>query len=300
MLRVLHFSDVHVQAPLRHLKPRDWASKRAVGAMNLLARRGRYFADALTKLEALDRFRRQQAADLVLCTGDYTALGTEEEHRLAREAIQPLTEAPLGFVTVPGNHDVYLPDALTSDRFARHFGDLVTTDAPESAVDGVWPTLRLVGDDLAVVAVNTARPNRNPVRSSGAIPDSQLGALSRLLDDSRLAGRWVFVMTHYALLKRDGSPDSAHHGIDNASKLSEVCARRPRVSLLHGHIHWRYSHAPTPSSPRSFGAGSATHAGREGFWLYEIEANSCVALPGSFRNGDYEVDRDAAVSWSTP
>lgn len=34
-------------------------------------------------------------------------------------------------------------------------------------VDGPWPLLRLIGENLAVVGVNSARPNPLPWRSSG-------------------------------------------------------------------------------------------------------------------------------------
>ena len=53
-------------------------------------------------------------------------------------------------------------------------------------VDGVWPLVRLIGDSVAVVCVNSARPNPQPWRSSGRIPDTQIKALRDVLRDPRL------------------------------------------------------------------------------------------------------------------
>src|SRR5262249_14115610 len=151
--------------------------------------------------------------------------GSEAEYVAVRAAIAPLAARPLGFCTVPGNHDLYLSDTIRHSRFERHFGDLQHTDLAGSAVDGVYPFVRLVGRELALIGLHRARPTPNPFSSAGHVPQGQLEALARLLDDPRLSGRWVIVMTHYGILRPDGRPDSAHHGLNNAAALLRVCAR---------------------------------------------------------------------------
>jgi 3',5'-cyclic AMP phosphodiesterase CpdA len=296
MIRVLHLSDVHVDVPLWRMPLRELLGKRLLGAGNLLLRRRGLFADARTKLGLLARFAEREAVDLVVCTGDYTALGTTPELEAARVAIDPLTHRPRGFVTVPGNHDLYMPDTVADGRFDRIFGDLLGSDWPEVAVDAGWPRVRLYDDCLAVVCVNSARPNPQPWRSSGRVPDAQLRALDTLLTDPRLRDRTILIATHYAPRLRDGSPDRWNHGLENADALLAVCARAPRAAVLHGHIHGRYHVCPQPGL-NQFGAGSATHAGREGIWLFEVEAGRARALPGSFEGGEYRLDRAAAVQF---
>ncbi|HEY2732355.1 MAG TPA: metallophosphoesterase, partial [Polyangiales bacterium] len=224
-MRILHLSDVHVSVPLIAMPWREMFNKRLLGAANLVLRRGKHYAQAREKLAVLADLARERAVDLVICTGDYTALGTEPELVAARAAIDRLTDRPLGYVTVPGNHDVYMPDALRDHRFERHFGDLLESDLPEARVDGAYPIVRLLGDEVAVLAVNSARPNPEPWRSSGAIPDAQLRALRTLIDDPRIAPRFVFVMTHYAPRRADGMPDRASHGLDNADAFLAACSR---------------------------------------------------------------------------
>jgi 3',5'-cyclic AMP phosphodiesterase CpdA len=296
MIRVLHFSDVHVDVPLAQMPARGMLGKRLLGAANLMLRRKRLFAQARAKLAALGRFAEWQAIDLVICTGDYTALGTLVELEAARRAIEPLTRRARGFVTVPGNHDLYVPDTVADARFERTFGDLLGTDWPEHAVDGAWPAVRLYDRELAVVSVNSARPNPQLLRSSGRIPDQQLVALRAVLADTRLVGRTVLVATHYAPRRKDGSPDRFSHGLENADELLEICARAPRAAILHGHIHWRY-HLQPRGNLHLFGAGSATHRGREGLWLFEVDAGRVRAVPGSFADGDYRLDEAEAIAF---
>ncbi len=294
MIRLLHFSDVHVQDPVWSMPMRELMSKRLVGAVNLWLHRERLFRAVPQKLDALDRFRKEQAVDAVLCSGDFTALGTESEHREARAAMQRFTDAPHGLALVPGNHDLYVRDGLADARFERHFGDLLASDRSELAVDGLYPFVRLLGDQIAIIGLNSARPNALPFVSSGIISDVQLQVLVKLLDEYR--DRLCIVMTHYAPLTQGGRPDSAHHGLDNAEELLAICARA-NLMLIHGHIHQRYFHQASAVRPWLFCAGSVTHQGREGLWLYEVEGQRVRATPGCFEQGRYRLEPEQAVNF---
>lgn len=296
MLRLLHFSDVHVDVPFGQMPAREMIGKRLLGGANLLLRRRRHFRDAPAKLSALARFADAQDVDLVVCTGDYTALGTEPELRAARAAVDALTKRPRGYITVPGNHDLYLPDTLTDRRFERVFGDLFGTDWPEYATSGGWPAVRLIDQALAVVTVNSARPNPQLLRSSGRIADEQMRALGRLIADPRLNGRLVFLATHYAPRRPNGTPDRWNHGLENADALLALCGRLPRVALLHGHIHWRF-HLRLRAGLDIFGAGSATHAEREGIWVFEVDSNGARARAGHLVDGEYRLKSEGTVDF---
>ncbi|MFK7989368.1 MAG: metallophosphoesterase [Sandaracinaceae bacterium] len=290
-MRVLHLSDVHVDVPLAQVGGQALWGKRFIGAANLVLRRGKHFRRVREKVQALDRFRQEQDVDLVLCTGDYTVLGTDPELAAAREVIEPLTRAPLGFVTVPGNHDVYVPSGL--GRFEAHFGDLLKTDWPESQVDGVWPLVRLIEDTVAVVCVNSARPNPQPWRSNGRIPDAQIDALREVLRDPRLEGRFVFVLTHFAPRLADGRPDRFLHGLVNADDLLRTCAAVPRGAILHGHVHRCFCVRVPGVGPTLFGAGSTTQEHREGLWVFDIDGETASARQGRWSDDRYVLDDEA-------
>jgi 3',5'-cyclic AMP phosphodiesterase CpdA len=296
-MRILHLSDVHVTVPLRAMPWRQMLNKRLLGAANLVLRRRHQFAHATQKLAVLGQFAAEQQVDLVICTGDYTALGTEIELLAARRAVMPLTGRRYGYVTVPGNHDIYLPDGVRDRRFERHFGDLLQSDLPEACVDGPWPSVRLVGNDIAVLAVNSARANPQPWRSNGVIPEPQLRALRALCADPRIAGRFVFVITHYAPRRPDGTPDHPSHGLRNADAFLNACKDLRRGALLHGHIHHRFQ-LTLPDFPLTiFGAGSTTCEGREGFWLFDVDAERASASPGSWSKNRYVVGAQPAVEF---
>lgn len=289
-MRVLHFSDVHVSTSFADVPLKEFLGKRLVGLGNLTVRRGKKFERAAHKVARLAEFLVEVGADVALCTGDYTALGTEPELKNARELARPFIGAPMGFVTVPGNHDLYMPDTVADGRFERHFGDLLTTDMPEHQVDGVWPTVRLLGEEVAIVCVNSARPNPQPWLSSGRIPDMQLSGLSAVLADERLCGRFTIVATHYAPRLENGKPDSPRHGLENADEFLEVCAAIERGCITHGHVHWCYEVRVPELNIPIFGAGSATHQGREGIWVYDIEADGAYATRGGWQGDGYALD----------
>ena len=289
-MRVLHISDVHVTVSLPELPWREMVNKRLLGALNYKVRRHRQFQHAAAKLAALAEFARRENVELVICTGDYTALGTEPEFVAARAAISGLAEAVGGYVTVPGNHDIYLQDAVAARRFERHFDAFLHSDAvADAAVDGPWPLVRLIGDDVAVVAVNSARPNPQVWRSSGRIPELQLRALARLLASPELTRRFVFVITHYAPRRPDGTPDHFTHGLENADAFLDACRALQRGAILHGHLHHRFRLALPQLGAEIFGAGSSTCEHREGLWLFDVTRGGLTATPGRYVDGRYVV-----------
>ena len=205
--RVLHVSDVHLEDGFEGVPFKAFLNKRLVGYANLAFRRRKAFAEAPRKIEALASFAEEQRVDLIVCTGDYTALGTEPELRYARRVIEPLLHRPLGFFTVPGNHDLYLRDTVEAGWWDECFGGLMKNELPEHVVDGVWPQVWFPAEGLALVGINSARANPKPTHSSGRIPDQEVEALIRVLDDSRLRDRFVIIATHYAPRLANGKPD---------------------------------------------------------------------------------------------
>lgn len=295
LTRILHISDVHLENGFPGVPLSAFFNKRIAGYANLAFRRRKAFADAPRKIDALAVFAAEQEVDLIVCTGDYTALGTEPELRYAREIIEPLLHRPLGFFTVPGNHDLYLRDTVEGGWWDRYFGALMKSELPEYSVDGIWPQVWFPADDVALVGVNSARANPKPTHSSGRIRDEEIDALVRILDDHRLRDRFVIIATHYAPRLANGKPDRPAHGLENADALLAASACAARGVIVHGHIHWRY-HVRVPETPLSICcAGSTTHAGREGLWLLEIGDAGVTATPGTWDQTRYVLERHDSV-----
>lgn len=286
-LRILHFSDIHIDIQIRHMHWKRWFSKRAIGAINLLRGRSKYFDSAEIKMKALVRFKEENNIDVVINTGDYTALGLEKELKLARELVDPLMHPPQNYITVPGNHDIYVHEGQSHYRFSEQFCSVLQNDLPEYCRGGHWPLVRLVGTDTAVVALNSARPNPMPWRSNGSIPSEQLEALDELLQDERLKGRFIFVITHYAPRLANGENDTRLHGLINAQAFLDSCKPITSGAILCGHVHQTYRVKTESLKSEIFCAGSLTMEGHEGGWVYEVEENHLKAFPIQWDGENY-------------
>jgi 3',5'-cyclic AMP phosphodiesterase CpdA len=299
-MRILHFSDIHLDIRLQSIPRREWLGKRIIAGLNQYFFRRKVFHGVAGKVAQLCVFRREQGVDLVVSTGDFTLLGTEAEYRAVREALAPMYEAPRGFIAVPGNHDLYLRDTVRERRFERYFGDAMRTDRDDLQVDGSWPAVRLFGDDLAIVSVNSARPNATPWRSSGRIPRRQLEGLEAVLADPDIASRFVFIMTHYAPVLADGEPDRWSHGLVNAAELLRICAPIKRGAILCGHVHRCFRVRVPGVGPEIFCAGSATINERAGCWLFDVDGEQFSARRGRWIGERFVVTDDSTTAASDP
>ncbi|MFW6088057.1 MAG: hypothetical protein ACODAG_12680, partial [Myxococcota bacterium] len=96
-----------------------------------------------------------------------------------------------------------------------------------------------------------------------------------------------------------GRPDRFWHGLVNADALRRALAGLGAGMLVHGHVHQRYHLDAACFGVPLFGAGSVTHGGREGFWLYEVGPEGEVRAHGGRWTGQrYELQGPPVqVSW---
>lgn len=286
MIRILHFSDPHNARGIALPRRLD---KRIVGYANYALRRRHHHRDVEAKLAELAELAVRERVDLAICTGDLSALGTEAELLVAREAIAAFETLPLGLFLLRGNHDVYLREDGVFDRI---FDGLLHSDLPEVTIDGRWPRVRLYGDELAVIGIESTRPNPQPWRSSGYVRPAEIDAVRAALRHPRIAGRTVLLATHYALLRENGKADTPRHGIVNTEEILETLGDISVAALLHGHIHHCFYLRPSSLRFPILGAGSLTYEGREGFWLLELDERRMRAYRGSRRNGEFALERE--------
>ena len=268
-MRFLHCSDVHITDDYdrRQLLRLGWRRWVAMAELQL-GGRARRFAHAEETLRQIARDAETLGADHLILSGDLTAYSMPDEFTRARAALAPWVEDQARASVIPGNHDRYTPGSLKSRRFERSFGQLLSSDIPELAVEDGFPFVRLLGERDAVVGLCSARVPRFPGMSFGVIGKPQLTALKQLVAHPRLHGRSVLVAVHHAPFKANGRRDKLSHGLVDANELLALLPG-PRFAVLHGHIHHRFQHPATESRPHIFGAGSSTEAGDEGYWLIE-------------------------------
>ena len=229
-MRILHFSDPHVQLPgWRQRRLRELGPLRSLATVELWKGRGRDYDDALAVLGQIVRDADKLRADLVVCTGDLTQLAMEEEFALAREALRPLGDR---LVCIPGNHDRYPLAGAPNRLYETYF-------PPRPLPDGF-------------AALDSCGAVCWPVITQGRI------VASDLTEDFR--GQVVLV--HHAPFRQGGAPDWPWHRLRGARKLLD--ATREAAALLCGHIHERYR------VHNVLCAGSSTERGAEGYWVLEV------------------------------
>ena len=273
-MRVLHLSDIHLTQdyrglPLWRMGPRWWKA----GYELSFKGRARAYAKAGETVRALLAHGQRQGAVHGVVSGDLTSSATDLEFRLAYEALEEWARAGKLSV-IPGNHDCHHPAALSEKRFERYFQAQLHTEFPEHRRVGSYPYVQRVGDEVAVVGMNSALLPSLPGVAYGRL-GKQLEGLAQIVKDPRLASRALLVAVHHAPRREDGRPDRRVHALLDADALLALLPG-PRFAVLHGHIHQRYHHEATAKAPHLFNAGSSTQAGREGGWLIDVEAGRVV------------------------
>jgi len=269
-MRFLHCSDLHItqdyaSAPFFKLGWRRWMAmfELTVGG------RARAYRDAVPTLSRIVADVERHGASRLLISGDLTAYATDAEFRVVRETLGAIADDRSRCSIIPGNHDLFTPNAAKTHRFEQHFGHLLTSDMPEYRREGVFPFVHLVDDEAAVVGLLSARPMLMPGMAYGSIGAAQLAGLRDLLDDPRMRHRATLVMVHHAPRTETGRPDSRMHGLVDADALLRLLPG-PRFAVLHGHLHQRFHLGATAATPHMFCAGSSTQHGREGYWVIEV------------------------------
>jgi 3',5'-cyclic AMP phosphodiesterase CpdA len=268
-MRILHFSDVHVQVDYRNIGYRNLNWRRLFAQLEMdLFGRAAHYTRASHVIDEIGCAARRTGADHLVLSGDLTGLAFDEEFAKARAALDPIARPDLLSV-IPGNHDRYTVESEREATFERHFGDLLGSDLPELCAQGPYPFVRFVGDEVAVVGLDSAHANPFPGLPYGRVGRRQLEALAAILDHPRVKDRMVFVAVHHCPLRSQGVYDVPGHSLADANHLLQI-VRGPQRAILAGHIHQRYWLNATPSRPHVFCAGSSTCFGEEGYWLIDV------------------------------
>ncbi len=265
-MRIIHLSDPHVLCDYARLPLRETGWRGVIPRLELTGlRRAPRFTRSGEQLRALVAQIQRLDADQVVVSGDLSAIGASDELEQARALLAPLEDR---LTVIPGNHDRYGPDDEHHRRFERAFAPLLRSDLPGYALPCGYPFVRLVGERLALIGLDSTRVPSALHYFMGQVGLAQLSALDRLLDDPHLRGRKVLLLVHHAPLSARGLADRHSAGLwDTALLLRTV---RRRVHGIHfGHVHQRYWHPATVERGALFGAGSATERGGEGFLSVE-------------------------------
>jgi 3',5'-cyclic AMP phosphodiesterase CpdA len=265
VIRLAHFSDLHLTATPLGLTIRDYLSKRLIGWLNHQGRRRKSFAQAETILGQFLEELKNERFDHVIFTGDATTLGLKREYQTLMQTFGNFEVLPEGVAT-PGNHDYYTRRSRRSGLFEATFAKWL-----QGIRVGPWPYpfAKKVGN-YWLVMVNSAQPNSVPWDSRGRVGKKQRSLLIELF--KQLSEEPKILVTHYPLLLESGKKEHRWRRCRDAQQLAEI-ARQHGVRLwVHGHRHTPYFLPAEGDRPFHLCcAGSMTQSTRWSYAIYELE-----------------------------
>jgi 3',5'-cyclic AMP phosphodiesterase CpdA len=273
MIRLAHFSDIHLSSTQLEWKLEDWFSKRLTSWLNhRFLGRARRFALAEDIVARLMDDLLQRGVDHLVFSGDATALGFESEIRRAADFLR-IGQFPIPGLAIPGNHDYCTRRAAASGAFERHFDPW---QKGRRIGEHRYPFAQQVGP-LWLIGVNAATGNRWLWDASGSVDASQRGRLQQLL--AGLGPGLKILVLHFPICLASGRREPGYHGLRDLEAVLAV-AQAGGVNLwLHGHRH-------TPFFIQQPGwvrfpvicAGTATQQDIWSYGEYAINENSLRAI----------------------
>lgn len=216
--------------------------------------------------------------DHLVVTGDLTLSGEAKEFERAAELLAPFAEA--GKLTVvPGNHDLWTADSVETGRFLRALGPDgkgMRKAAPS------YPHLVPLGDDAALIALDSARHGDDPWTTPGRLGSEQIRAARALVREQVQGGRAaVLAFHHHVVLPPERVPSDAlvaRMPLADADQVVRLVAELPVAAVLHGHRHTAFRvDLPGVSGPTPvLCSGSASRVADEPVrraraYVYEID-----------------------------
>jgi 3',5'-cyclic AMP phosphodiesterase CpdA len=166
-----------------------------------------------------------------------TFSGETREFEKVADLLRPFAEA--GKLTVvPGNHDVWTEDAVETARFLR----LVGPDGRGmKKAQPSYPHVVPLGDEVVLVALDSARWGEDPWTTPGRLGSEQLrGAREIVREQAKLGRAVVLAFHHHVVLPQERVPSDAHVArmpLADADQVVRLVAELPVAAVLHGHRH---------------------------------------------------------------
>lgn len=266
MVKLAHFSDIHLTARPLGWRVRDAFNKRTTGWVNVtLLGRGTRFQHADAVTAALRHEFGTRGFDQLVFSGDATALGFPTEMAAAADRLGVGDGSLPPGIAVPGNHDLYIHGSVRQRHFETAFAPW---QRGERASADPYPFAQKVGH-VWLIALNSAKPNLFFWDATGRIGAAQLRRFRELcatLDDGPR-----IVVSHYPLLKEGHRIEPRWHRLHDWRAARDTAAECGVSLWLHGHRHHWYVLPPAADLPfPTICTGSSTQTNRWGYHEYAI------------------------------
>jgi 3',5'-cyclic AMP phosphodiesterase CpdA len=274
MLRLAHFSDVHLTTRPLGWRVGDVFGKRTTGWVNVVALgRGRRFKHAATVTGALLHELRTRNFDHLIFSGDATTLAFRSEMQLAAKLLGVGDPSLPPAIAVPGNHDLYTRGAANAREFEAAFGAWQEGER----VDGEHYPFAQKAGHVWLIGLNSATANFWPWDATGKVGEPQLDRLKRLCASLSPGPR--VVVSHYPIVTSNRKPEPPFHRLRDFARVRDVCGGCGIGLWLHGHKHGWYVLEAGPDLPfPTVCAGSSTQTNRWGYHEYALDGAALRGL----------------------
>lgn len=273
-MRLAHLTDVHVGDPGCY----EGGEEGPFGA--------RLRKHPLANYDAVLADIARARPDHLVLSGDLTQSSTRSEFAVARARLdQHLGGLPT--TVIPGNHDVFRPEAVAQRWFQASFGEHA-----RCALGGEgFPFCHLPGQEIALLALDSSPhdPTQDPADVKGLVGAEQLARFVALASHPEVRRRLVVVVLHHHLRLSEADaiasdPKDPTPLVDADAVEAAIAAAGARV-VLHGHRHKQMrldlhlgAHAVPVLCPGS-GTRADPRADRTARWsMYELDGAGLQAV----------------------
>ena len=248
-------------------------SANAGSALSIGTADGNIFSAAKCS-EEITHDLKSLGVDHTAVTGDLVNFSVRAEYVRARAWLETLGP-PAAVTVIPGNHDIYVPQAQSWP--AEYWGDYMRGD--DGAAPGKFPFLRRRGP-IVLIALSSALPTA-PFSATGQLGGPQLSRLAEALEQNRELYRVVLV--HHPPV----SPPSRYmRRLTDAAEFCQVAggkrrrthSARPRSLFLAHLARWSGKSIPAVGAPSGSARAPHGHEDAAGYNLFHIDGE-----PGAWR-----------------
>ncbi|MBQ9264576.1 MAG: metallophosphoesterase [Clostridia bacterium] len=180
--------------------------------------------------------------DAVILSGDLTLNGAPVSHEELADLLQPLREAGVRVLVIPGNHDTETPayrftaqgpvpiDGTPNNRFTEIYADYGYTDALDRDAHSLSYVAELYPDVWALML------DVNGNGANGTVKSASFPWIERVLEQAQAQGITVLGVSHQTLLPHNALFVSGF-AINNYSQVLEMYQRYGVQCNFSGHMH---------------------------------------------------------------
>ncbi len=286
-MRIAHISDLHF-AKISY-DPGQFFSKRWLGNLNLVLRRGKAFCNKRPYM-LIPKFK-ELGIDTCLITGDFTSTGSAAEYAMAGDFISKLQENHITVYSIPGNHDTYT--RVNEDE--KTFYDIFPSRFWKSSLslsEDKCTTMPLT-DGWWLLALDTALAT-SLISSQGLFSEKLEATLPKALAEIPKDQK-VVMMNHFPFAQNENPRRLMQRG----KALQTFLENHTQIQLyLHGHTHRLVLADLRPSNlPIVLDSASVSHQAMSSWNFIDLKKDACDIQVWQWETEDWKPTKNERFTW---